>query len=337
MKNDQYSELDLVDRATGLPMSRREFLELAGGGIFLFFAVGNLSAFVQENTAGMLPQGLPTDFNAFLKIGEDGRVACYTGKIEMGQGVITSLAQMLADELDVSLDAVEMVMGDTDLCPWDRGTFGSMTTRFFGPPLRAAGAEGRRVLLVLASEHLKTEVEHLATENGVVFDKRNTQSRVSYAQLAKGKKIERHLPQVPVKKPSEFRIMGKPAFRRDSQEKVTGKAKYAGDIQLPGMLYGSILRPPAHGAKLIDVDLSEAKQVKDVQIIREGDFVAVLHKYPDVAELALSKIKASFDRPATDIDDKNIFDHLLRVASEGRVVAKEGDLQAGENEAKTIC
>lgn len=211
-----------------------------------------------------------------------------------------------------------------------------MTTRFFGPPLRAAGAEGRRVLLVLASEHLKTEVEHLATENGVVFDKRNTQSRVSYAQLTKRKKIERHLPQVPVKKPSEFRIMGKPAFRRDSQEKVTGKAKYAGDIQLPGMLYGSILRPPAHGAKLIDVDLSEAKQVKDVQIIREGDFVAVLHKYPDVAELALSKIKASFDRPATDIDDKNIFDHLLRVASEGRVVAKEGDLQAGENEAKTI-
>ena len=336
MKNDQYSELDLVDRTTGLPMSRREFLELAGGGIFLFFAVGNLSAFVQENTAGMLPQGLPTDFNAFLKIGEDGRVACYTGKIEMGQGVITSLAQMLADELDVSLDAVEMVMGDTDLCPWDRGTFGSMTTRFFGPPLRAAGAEGRRVLLVLASEHLKTEVEHLATENGVVFDKRNTQSRVSYAQLAKGKKIERHLPQVPIKKPSEFRIMGKPAFRRDSQEKVTGKAKYAGDIQLPGMLYGSILRPPAHGAKLIDVDLSEAKQVKDVQIIREGDFVAVLHKYPDVAELALSKIKASFDRPATDINDKNIFDYLLRVASEGRVVAKEGDLQAGENEAKTI-
>ena len=90
---------------------------------------------------------MPTDFNAFLRIGEDGRVTCFTGKIEMGQGIVTSLAQMLADELSVPLEQVDMVMGDTDLCPWDMGTFGSMTTRFFGPPLRAAAAEAQNVLL----------------------------------------------------------------------------------------------------------------------------------------------------------------------------------------------
>ena len=313
-------------------MNRREFITIAGGGIFLFFTIGDLSVLAQQRPG----RSLPTDFNAFLKIGEDGRVFCYTGKIEMGQGVSTSLAQMLADELDVSLSAVDMVMGDTDLCPWDMGTFGSMTTRFFGPALRAAGAEARRVLLDMASEYLKTDVENLSTEDGVVVDKRNKQHRVSYAQLAKGKQIERHLAPVAIKKPSEFKIMNKPALRRDAEEKVTGKAKYAGDIQLPGMLYAKILRPPAHGAKLIDVDLSAVKQIRDIQIIREGDLVAVLHKYPDVAEAALSKIKAKYSKVESNIDDRNIFDHLLKVAPEGKVVVKDGDLEAGEKGSKAI-
>jgi isoquinoline 1-oxidoreductase len=244
---------------------------------------------------------------------------------------------MVADELDVSLQSVDMVMGDTDHSPWDRGTFGSMSTRFFGPPLRAAGAEGRRVLLELASEHLKTPIANLTTENGVVFDKTSKKSRVSYAELAKGKRIERHLTEpVTVKKPSEFKIMSKPALRRDAEEKVTGEAKFAGDIQLPGMLYAKILRPPAHGAKLVDVDLSEAKQVPDVQMIQEGDLIAVLHKYPDVAEVALSKIKARFDKAESAVDDKTIFDHLLKLAPEGRVVAKDGNLQEGQTGAATV-
>ncbi|MEJ2544279.1 MAG: molybdopterin-dependent oxidoreductase, partial [Calditrichaceae bacterium] len=137
---------------------------------------------------------MPTDFNAFLRIGEDGRVACFTGKIEMGQGIITSLAQMLADELDVALESVDMIMGDTDLCPWDMGTFGSMSTRFFGPPLRAAGAEGRRILLELAAEQLNKPLKLLIVENGVVYDTTNRTNKVTYAQLAKGKKIARMLP-----------------------------------------------------------------------------------------------------------------------------------------------
>jgi isoquinoline 1-oxidoreductase len=102
------------------------------------------------------------------------------------------------------------------------------------------------------------------------------------------------------------------------------------------MLYAKILRPPAHGAKLVDVDLSEAKQMKDVLVFKEGDFVAVLHQHPDVAEVAMSKIKAKFDKPQSDLDDKNIFDYLLKVAPEGRVVNKDGDLQKGESEAKAI-
>ena len=167
MKTNELSDLDFMEQSRKLP--RRDFLKLAGGGILLYFTIGDLDLLAQQRQG----RSLPTDFNAFLRIGEDGRVALYTGKIEMGQGVITSLCQMLADELDVALESVDIVMGDTDLCPWDMGTFGSLTTRVFGPALRKAGAEARMVMLELASEHLKTPVNALAVENGLVYDKAN--------------------------------------------------------------------------------------------------------------------------------------------------------------------
>jgi isoquinoline 1-oxidoreductase len=331
MKNSEYPELDFTDIKQAFPMDRREFFKLAGKGIFILFTVGDPLALAET---GRGRQSLPTDFNAFLRVGEDGRVTCFTGKIEMGQGPITSLAQMLADELDMARESVDMLMGDTDLCPWDMGTFGSMTTRFFGPPLRQAGATARRVLLELASEHLKTPIGELTVENGVVSKKSNGAERVTYAQLAKGKRIERRVTEkVPVKTPSEFKVMGKPVTRTDSLEKVTGKAKYAGDIQLPGMLYAKILRPPAHGGKLLEVDLSEVEKMKDVQVVRDGDFIAVLHKYPDEAEKALSKVKAKFSQPELDVDDKTIFDHLLKTAAEGSPVSQNGNIQEGEKRA----
>ena len=334
---DENLELEPSGILPDFRMNRRQFLKITGNGIFLYFTIGELPFLQQEVTGRRAPQSLPTDFNAFLKIGEDGRVSCYTGKIEMGQGPVTSLAQMLADELDVPLESVDMVMGDTDLCPWDMGTFGSLTTRRFGPALRTAGAEARRVLLELASENLKAPASHLATEQGEVFDTTDTRRRVSYGHLAQGKRIERHVAQgVTVKKPAEFKIMGRPTLRRDAREKVTGSAQYAGDVQLPGMVYAKLLRPPAHGAKLLDLDLSAAEQVEGVQIIHEGDFVAVLHRYPDVAETALSKIKARFETPRSDIDDSNIFDHLVKVAPEGRITAKGGDLEVGERASTAI-
>ncbi len=336
MKEDKYLELDFTDKEPGFEMDRREFLKLAGGGIFILFTIWDLPLFGQEEGRGRR-RSLPTDFNAFLRIDEDGKVSCFTGKIEMGQGIITSLAQMLADELDVSLDAVEMVMGDTDLCPWDMGTFGSMSTRFFGPPLRAAGAQARQVLLELGSENLKTPIEKLATENGAVYVKNQKNKKVSYADLTRGKKIERHLSKkVAIKSPEEFRIMNRPELHRDAHEKVTGRARYAGDMQFPGMLYASILRPPAHNSKLLDVDLSAAQQVEGVQVVRDGDMIAVLHKYPDVAEMALGKIKAKFDTPQSDLNENNIFAHLLKVAPEGEVLTSGGDLKTGEKDASAV-
>jgi nicotinate dehydrogenase subunit B len=330
-------DLEQNDSGTNVRITRREFLKVTGSGIFLYFTIGDMPFLQQEGQGRRTPPSLPTDFNAFLKIGEDGRVSCYTGKIEMGQGPITSLAQELADELDVSLENIDMVMGDTDVCPWDMGTFGSMTTRFFGPALRKAGAEARMVLLDLASENLKVPPSALAVANGEVFVKANAQRRISYADMAKGKRIDRNLTLAAVTKaPADFKIMGKSVLRMDARDKVTGKAKYAGDIRLPGMLYAKILRPPAHGAKLVEIDLSEARKVEDVVVLQDGDFIAVLHQYPDVAEAALSKIKARFDVPKSGLNDSNIFEHLLKVAPEGQVVSKGGNLQEGEQAATAI-
>jgi nicotinate dehydrogenase subunit B len=322
---------ELHEPVPGFKVTRREFLKLTGGGILVFFTVFELPFFPEEAEG----KPLPKDFNAFLKIGEDGRVSCFTGKIEMGQGVVTSLAQMLADELEVSLDRVDMVMGDTDLCPWDMGTFGSRTTRFFGPPLRAAAAEGRAVLLELGSERLRVPVQKLAVENGEVFEKARPGNRVTYASLTRGKRIERHLSdRVKVKDPSEFKLMHRPELRRDSFEKVTGKAKFAGDVHVPGMLYARILRPPAHDARLVSVDLSEAQKVEGVRIVRTKNLIAVLHPQPDLAEEALLKIKAEFERPKSDTDDKTIFDHLLKVAPAGSLLDSGGNLETGERKAK---
>jgi CO/xanthine dehydrogenase Mo-binding subunit len=329
MRTEDYLASDFKDNMVLDPPSRREFLKRLGGGIFIFVSLGDWTM-AQEAGRQRGGRGTASDFNAFLRIAEDGRVTGFTGKIEMGQGPITSLPQMLAEELDAPLDSVDIVMGDTDRCPWDMGTFGSMTTRVFGPALLAAAAEAKAVLLELAAVALKVPPTQLVAKDGVIFDPQDKEQRRTYGQLAKGQKIERHLTfKPPLKDVATFTVVGKPQLRRDGRDKVTGKAQYAGDLREPGMLYAKILRPPAHDAKLKSVDLAPAKAVAGVQVVQDGDLVAVLHELPDVAEAALAKIKAEFEVPEPAVDDKTIFDHLLKTAPETRVVAEGGDLAEG--------
>ena len=314
------------EQSLGVQQSRREFLKSSGGGIAIFVTFGGQLGLL-EHAEAQGRSGVPADFNAFLRIAEDGRVTCLTGKIEMGQGPITSLPQMMAEELGVAFEMVDIVMGDTELCPWDRGTWGSLTTRAFGPLLRAAAAEARGVLLDLASQELRVPVSRLEVNDGVVSDRKNERKRITYGELAKGEPIERHLKLKPeLKDVSQFQIMGQPKLRRDSLEKVTGKAKYAADIRLPGMLYAKILRPPAHGAKLKKADTSGARKVDGVRLVEDGDLIAVLHELPDVAQDALGRINAKFDLPPPMLTDQNIHEHLLRVAPKGEVTARAGNV-----------
>ncbi len=337
---DAYGDYDENTIASSLPLDRRKFLKrlgALGGGIIIYFTVGDSPTWAQRRRTGFLGARIPTDFNAFLRIGADNKVTCLTGKTEMGQGPITSLVQMLAEELDVSYDSVDIIMGDTDICPWDAGTFGSLSTRYFGVFLREAASEAKGVLKELAANYLTCPIGRLRTEDGVVFDKTQPHNRVTYGRLTKGKIIERHLKKLPPLKPaSEFTIMGKSYVRRDAHEKVTGKAQYAGDIRLPGMVYAKILRPPAHGATLKNVDTSAAERMRGVQVVRDGNLIAVLHEYPDEAEKALAEINAQFDMPKTGIDEKNIFDHLLKVAPEPEIASEGGDLIAGEGRSTAI-
>lgn len=335
MKENDMNEITRTgdDKAAG--MKRRNFVKLLGGGIFIFFQPWD----ILNLTDLALPQrrSLTTDYNAFLHIAQNGTVACYTGKIEMGQGAITSLPQMMADELNVELEKVKIVMGDTELCPWDAGTWGSQTIQTFGPAMRAALAEARAVLTDMAAEKLKLPVSQLEVRNGMVVDIKNPRNSISYAQLAQGKKLEKYLDvKPPVEDHTKFTYVGKPYKHSDARQKVTGEAKYTGDLRLPGMVYARILRPPSHFAKLSSVDISEAEKVQGTQVVREGDFIAVVNENRDRADEAVVKINAEYTFNDPRVNDGNIYDRMVGADSRITVVRSAGDLETGNQLSERI-
>jgi nicotinate dehydrogenase subunit B len=320
-------ETDLNQAEPISAVDRRGFLKLTGCGVYILFSIEDPFRAGQERGG---QRGYPDDFNAYLRIGQDGRVTCYSGKMEMGQLNTTALAQMLAEELEVPFDSVDMVMGDTQLCPWDGGTNGSRSIKYFGPAVRAAGAEARQVLIQLAAEQLKLQAANLRAEGGFVVDRTNGRTRVAYGALANGRRIERHLDHKPaLKKAADCRVIGAALPPRDGRDKVTGHAKFSGDIRLPGMLYGAVLRPPAHGARMKSVDVSEARRVEGARVFQDGDFVAVVHPRPDGAVSALARVKAQFDVPTASLNDGNIRGHLVAQGGRETVVEERGDLAKG--------
>ena len=314
-------------------IDRREFLRLTGSGLLVacvvdgLFGRTGLSAFQGRGGA------TPTDVNAYLHIGANGRVTCLVGKIEMGQGASTSLPQLAAEELDVPLSMVDVVMGDTDLCPYDAGTWGSLSIRQFGPALRAAAAEAKAVLLQMASERLQVPVGDLTVDAGTIIHKTDRAKRVTYGQLTEGKRIERRIDGRPaLETASQFTIIGKTTPRRDAVEKVTGKAKYSGDIAPPQALHARILRPPAHGATLQSADTSAAEKVSGVRVVRvDRDLVAVLHAHRDEADKALRLVKATWNPSPNTLTHESIFDHLVATSSAGTAAGQGGDVTVGES------
>lgn len=307
---------------------RRTFLRLVGGGIAVLVTLGPDDLFAQGRRA------YPEDLNAYLLIGADGRVTVFTGKIEMGQGVMTSQAQMAADELGVALEAIDMVMGDTDRCPWDMGTFGSLTTRMFGPTLRAAAAEARAVLLDLAAKKLGVARGELSVANGVVSVSAEPARRVSFGELARGRRIARLVGEKAVlRKVRDFQVMGRSPERLDAREKVTGAARYAADVRRPGMLHARILRPPAHGVTLKRADTGAAEKLPGVRIVRVDDLIAALHATPDGAAEALEAIRAEWTPPAAGPDVETIFEHLVSFDAEPQEVDRRGDPEGARGRA----
>ncbi len=340
-KNPSTSETSRADA-----FERRDFFKLLGGGIIIFFSANASLAQQKPPVGGPAPKqgfggfgmgGGATDLNAYLKIGEDGKITCYSGKIEHGQANTTALAQMAAEELGVSLDSITMIMGDTDLCPWDMGTFGSMSVRVYGAALRSAAAEAKAILLEMASEHLKTPKAQLTCENSAIFATADKKNQVTFAQLTKGQKITRKLEQKPgVRRAAEFTVIGKSPLRVDGRAKVTGQAQFSGDIRFPDLLHAKVLRPPTLGATLKSADTSEAEKVPGVLVIKEEGMIAVLHADPEIAEKARAAIKADYDIPSLNVDDTSIFDYLVKKAPKPQQSERKGDLVAGEKAAATL-
>jgi isoquinoline 1-oxidoreductase len=313
-------------------VSRRDMLALAGSGLFVLFSTDEAHAQTEK-----IPDRptFPTDFNAYLRIAPDGKVTGLAGKIEMGQGSRTVLSQLIADELDVEYDSVEMIMVDTEVCPWDMGTFGSLNVRMYSLLVRAAAAEARAVLLQMASEKLGVPVEALTVKAGVISAKSAPDKHVSFGQLVGGKKIERHLAKVPIKPYPELHLSKQHLLRKDAIAKINGTAEFAADLKLSGMLYARVVRPPAHGAKLKSAN-TDAAEKAGALVIRDGDLVAVLHAKPDVADHLLSLVKAEFDTPTSDVDEKSIFAYLEKIAPPPKVVKESGNIAEGEKQAASI-
>lgn len=334
MEADKINQLYFSDVNEPIRYDRRKFLKKLGSGIIIIFSIGKLSMLQgwsqNENEETV-------DFNAFLRVKEDGRVDCYTGKIEMGQGIITSLAQAIAEELEVPISSVDMIMGDTDLCPYDAGTWGSLTTRFADPVLRAAAAEAREILIDLAAEQLGVADTMLEVVDGIVFVKDEKTKKVTYAELTKGKKIVQSLKKKPeIKKSKDFKIVGKPVISMDAEAKVTGKAKYSGDIKLPNMVYATIVRPNVYGSKKIQVDSSGLSVFEDVELLEEGDLVAVVHKDPEIAEKAAKKVKVKWEEPVAKVDNEAIFKYFDDNIEESKVFEEGGSLEIGRDSSTTI-
>ena len=316
--------------ATGMP--RRDFVKVLGGGILVLVSLpapglGTVAEAQQR-------RGYPTDVNAYLHIAADGKVTLFSGKIEMGQGVMTSLTQMAADDLGVALGSIHIVMGDTASCPWDAGTWGSMTTRIFGPAVRAAAAQARLILTDLAATHLGVPRAALSVEDGVVFVTAARTRRVTFGELARGQQITHTVDERAVLRSArEFAVMGRSPKRLDGPEKVTGAAKYAADIRLPGMLYARIVRPPAHGAALRRLDTSAAEAVAGVQVVNHDGLVAVLSPDWETSDRAARLVHADWDATAPAFDAESVFDHLVAAASAPQAPVFAGDPEAGRQQS----
>jgi len=318
--------------STSTGLSRRSFFRLAGGGVVMLVALGPLGIRAQD--ARRL---YPEDINAYLVIGESGRVTVFSGKIEMGQGVMTSQAQMAAEELGVALDSIDMVLGDTGRCPWDMGTFGSLTTRMFGPALRAAAAQARLVLTTLAAEQLGVPRGRLVVKDGIVSVAGEPGRAVSYGALSKGARIAKVVDEKAVlRAAADFSVMGSSPRRLDGRDKVTGAAKYAADMRLPGMLHARILRPPAHGTRLLNLDTTSAERLPGVTVVRRDDLVAVLHADPEAAASALAQVKAEWSEPVAGPDQESIFDHIDAYSQPPRELVNWGDAGLGRSRSAKI-
>ena len=298
-------------------VDRREFFKFLGAGILIVGVLKNANAF-QESGAGKRPdESLPKEIGAWLHIGENGAVTVYTGKVEVGQNVRTSLTQCVAEELHVPVSKIQMVMGDTQLTPFDMGTFGSRTTPTMSPQLRKVAAAARDLLIGLAATQWQIDRKRLVAADGKVTDPATKRS-VEYAVLVKGQQFTQTISAgdlfIP---PTQWTVQGQSVPKVDGRDFVTGKHRYPSDQKLPEMLHGKILRPPSFGATLVSIDSHEAEQIPAVTVVHDGNFVGAAAPSAEIASRAVKAIRAEW-KIEPQPSEKELFEYLKNNAVEDK-------------------
>jgi nicotinate dehydrogenase subunit B len=292
-------------------VDRREFFKFLGAGILIVGVLKNAHALQESGTGKRPDKSLPKEIGAWLHIGENGAVTVYTGKVEVGQNIRTSLSQCVAEELHVPVSKIQMVMGDTQLTPFDMGTFGSRTTPTMSPQLRKVAAAARNLLIGLAATQWQIDRKRLVAADGKVTDP-ETKRSVEYAVLVKGQQFTQTIsaedPSIP---PAQWTVQGQSLPKVDGRDFVTGKHRYPSDQKLPEMLHGKILRPASFGATLVSIDAHEAEQIPAVTVVHDGNFVGVVAPSVEIASRAVKAIRAVW-KAEPQPSDKELFEYLKK-------------------------
>jgi nicotinate dehydrogenase subunit B len=296
---------------------RRGFFKFLGTGIFIVCAATKASALQESGRSGHNSEdNLPQEIDAWLHIGEKGEITVFTGKVEVGQNIRTSLSQAVAEELCVPIESIRLVMGDTQLVPFDMGTFGSRTTPVMNLQLRRVSAAARDALIALAAKQWDADAAHLTAANGKILDSQTNRS-ASYCDLVKGQQITQLLPaQDPLIPATQWKIAGQSVPKVDGRDFVTGKHRYPYDYKLPEMLHGKVVRPTSFGATLVSADTHAAEQMPGVTVVRDGNFLAVAAPTTADAEKAAASVKAEW-KSDPQPSSQELFEYLKKNQTPG--------------------
>jgi CO/xanthine dehydrogenase Mo-binding subunit len=320
-----------------LHTSRRELLK-AGGALVVAFSVGpGIDALAQG--AATAKSVTLDQVDTFLAIDGKGAVTLYAGKVDLGTGVRTALAQIVAEELDVPLASVTLVMGDTALTPDQGATYGSQSVQTGGMQIRQAAATARSALLGQAAQRLGVDPGDLAVVDGIIRAKAGG-AGIAYADLIGDRNFTLKVnAAVQTKAPADFKIVGKSIARADIPEKLTGRFTYMHDLRVPGMLHGSVVRPPALGATLESVDEASIKDIPGiVKVVRDGNFLGVVTQTEWAAARAARELKTTWSKSETLPDEKKLWEHVraTKIVKDD-VTSNVGDVVAAmAGEGKTL-
>ena len=317
--------------------NRRQFT--AGlGAIVVAFSLDPNAARGQE--PARLPGSLQTNrkLDGWIRINADGSATVFTGKIELGQGILTALAQIAAEELDLPLARIGMISGDTGQTPNEGMTAGSQSVENSGTALRMAGAEVRAILIDLAAKRLGVGTEQLTVTDGVIAAPDGR--KVSYSELA-STDFNREAGAKTAPKPvASHKIVGKSIPRFDIPKKVTGGAAYVQDIRLPGMVHGRVVRPPRYGSTLASVDETAVKAMPGViAVVRDGSFLGVVAEREEQAVKAREALARSAKwTPGPELPDPaRIFDVIKSLPSDDSTIGvKQGSVPANARSFEAV-